>query len=151
MCAHSLSWLRWAALAAALLAGSAHAASDASPAEVQKFAAPAAGGEALGLLQLTGSLLTVLAVVFAVAWAMRRLQLTGRTQPGQLQVLAQLPLGARERAVLVQVGPRQLLLGVAAGSITTLHVLDEPLVMTEAHSSAGVDFRAVLLRSLGRS
>lgn len=105
----------------------------------------------MGLLQLTGSLLTVLAVVFAVAWAMRRLQLTGRTQPGQLQVLAQLPLGARERAVLVQVGPRQLLLGVAAGSITTLHVLDEPLVMTEAHSSAGVDFRAVLLRSLGRS
>lgn len=101
-------------------------------------------------MQLTGSLLMVLAVVFAAAWALRRLQLPGRALSGQLQVLAQLPLGARERAVLVQIGERQLLLGVAAGSVTTLHVLDEPLAMTEVQNT-GADFRAVLLRSLGRS
>ena len=43
-------------------------------------------------------------------------------------------MGARERIVLVQVGTKQLLLGIAPGQISTLHVLNEPLeAVSDAH------------------
>jgi flagellar protein FliO/FliZ len=65
--------------------------------------------------------------------------------------------------VLVQVGGKQLLLGVAPGRVSTLHVLDEPIaadqlktkVVATTHSSldaAGMqrpDFKSILKRSLG--
>ena len=41
-----------------------------------------------------------------------------------LAVLAQVSLGTRERAVLLRVGDRQLLVGVAPGNVRTLHVVD---------------------------
>jgi flagellar protein FliO/FliZ len=67
-------------------------------------------------------------------------------------------VGAKERAVLVQVGRQQLLLGVAPGRVNTLHVLTEPVTTTPAGppaSSDGTDpaarpdFKAILKRSLG--
>lgn len=132
-----------------LLVASVQADTDPATVAAPPFTA-SGGGEAVGLLQLTGSLLLVLAVVFAVAWALRRLQLPGRIDSRHLQILAQLPLGARERAVLIQVGDKHLLLGVAAGSVTTLHVLDTPVSMPDTGEHT-VDFKAVLLRSLGRA
>ncbi|EQD42713.1 Flagellar biosynthesis protein, FliO, partial [mine drainage metagenome] len=44
-------------------------------------------------------------------------------RPGALEILASMPLGAKERAVLVKVGDAQILLGVAPGQVNTLHVL----------------------------
>ena len=85
-----------------------------------------------GLAQVGGGLLLVIALIGFLAWLLRRL---GRVQGGAaggLRVLGGLSLGARERVVLIQVGGRQLLLGVAPGRVQTLHVLDEPL--PEAHS-----------------
>jgi flagellar protein FliO/FliZ len=40
-------------------------------------------------------------------------------------------LGTRERAVLLQVGDQQLVVGVAPGRVQTLHVLDKPLSMED--------------------
>lgn len=83
-----------------------------------------AGG---GLLQMVFGLAAVLALIVALAWAVRRF---GRVQPlpaGALRVLGGLSLGARERLVLVKVGEAQLLLGVAPGRVQTLHVLAEPI------------------------
>jgi flagellar protein FliO/FliZ len=66
--------------------------------------------------------------------------------------------------VLVQVGGKQLLLGVAPGRVNTLHVLDEPIATDQlkARASAATpqadsadgspqrpDFKAILKRSLG--
>lgn len=100
----------------------------------EPFAAPKAA-EAVttttagGLAQVTISLLLVLGAVFAAAWAMRRLRRFGRVAPGAIEVVANIALGQKERAVLVQVGKQQLLLGVASGSVTTLHVLPEPIAV----------------------
>jgi flagellar biogenesis protein FliO len=67
--------------------------------------------------------------------------------------------------VLVQVGNQQLLLGVAAGSVTTLHVLAEPIAVapptsflkkSDSSNPASVtpvpphlQFKEILKRSLG--
>lgn len=77
--------------------------------------------------QLLLGLLLVVSLIFALAWAFRRANLV----PGQgsgMRVIASLALGARERAVLVQCGDKQLLLGVAPGSVQLLAQYDEPVI-----------------------
>jgi flagellar protein FliO/FliZ len=113
---------------------------------------------AASLAQVTLSLVLVLAAIFAAAWVVRRLRNFGKLGPGAIEILADVAVGAKERAVLVQVGRQQLLLGVAPGRVNTLHVLTEPVTTAPAGppaSSDGADpaappdFKAILKRSLG--
>ena len=121
------------------------------------FAAPAAAGSlpasgASGIGQVTVALLLVLAAVFAAAWLMRRLRNLAGGDASSIQVISQVALGARERAVIVKVGSTQLLLGVAQGQVSLLHVLPEDI--SSPPSVGGVvtkpNFAALLKRSLGR-
>ncbi len=140
------------------------AAFAAEPFAAPRAAEPVATSPAAGLVQVTFSLLLVLAAVFAAAWAVRRLKGFGRLGPGAIEVIADVALGPKERAVLVQVGKQQLLLGVAAGNVSTLHVLTEPVTLNqkmpvlgqaEAQQSAStpipphLQFKTILKRSLG--
>jgi len=110
------------------------------------------------LVQVTISLLLVLAAVFAAGWVTRKVRGFGRLQSDAVTILADLPLGAKERAVLLQVGSQQVLIGVAPGRVNTLHVLSEPVSTNPPPSSGSVvvtadgerpDFKAILKRSLG--
>jgi flagellar protein FliO/FliZ len=127
------------------------------------FAAPStatstapSGVASLG--QVTLALALVLAVIFVAAWLLRRVRGFGRTGAGALDVLADLPVGQKERAVLIRVGTTQVLLGVAPGRVTTLHVLTEPVNVTPptAGGTGGPgnpqrpDFKALLMKSLGK-
>ncbi|HEY6482528.1 MAG TPA: flagellar biosynthetic protein FliO [Steroidobacteraceae bacterium] len=129
----------------------------AAPAAARAFAAPQAAGQispaaTVGLGQVTLALLAVLAAVFAVAWLVRRVRGFGNRVGTAIDVLAEIPLGPKERAVLLKVGQAQILLGVAPGRVSTLHVLAEPLDLTRP-AAASMDrptFRALMLRSLGK-
>jgi flagellar protein FliO/FliZ len=146
-----------AAALAARVAGAASAGAAALPA-ARPFAAPEiAGGPPTaalgGLGEVTLALVVVLAAIFALAWLARRLRVVAG-RGGPLAVLAEVRLGPKERAVLVKVGAAQLLVGVAQGQVNTLHVLAEPVDVTGAGAREAADrpnFRAVLLRSLGKS
>jgi len=133
----------------------------------QPFAAPetakaVSAGPAAGLAQVTLSLMLVLAAVFAAAWVVRRLRNFGRPGAGAINIIADVALGTKERAVLIQVGAQQLLLGVAPGQVNTLHVLAEPVRTNDAQRGGGgdeispsspssprPDFKSILKRSLG--
>lgn len=118
-----LNW-RWAAAGAWVLACRGWAA--VAPA----LPAPRVGSDLVagpGLGQMALGLLTVLALIFALAWAVRRFGRVQSLPTGALRVLGGLSLGTRERLVLVKVGNAQLLLGVAPGRVQTLHVLAEPI------------------------
>ncbi len=130
----------------------------ASPEVAERVATPGAGS----LAQVTLSLVLVLAAVFAAAWLVRRLKTLGKFSSGPIEIIADVAVGAKERAVLVQVGGKQLLLGVAPGRVSTLHVLDEPIAadqlkarapmaptMTDVTGAQRPDFKAILKRSLG--
>ncbi len=75
--------------------------------------------------QLLASLALVLAVIVALGWLSRRLHRLQPRRGRSLQVLDVLPVGARERVALVQVGGTQLVLGLAPGRVQTLHVLGD--------------------------
>ncbi|MGC8520812.1 MAG: flagellar biosynthetic protein FliO [Steroidobacteraceae bacterium] len=122
------------------------------------FAAPTAGSaapavSASGLASVTFALLAILAAIFLLAWLARRLRVLGNRAAGALEILASMPLGAKERAVLVKVGDAQILLGVAPGQVNTLHVLAQPLELGKPAGDAAAarpSFSALLKRSLGK-
>ena len=133
----------------------------------QPFAAPetakaVSSSPAAGLAQVTLSLMLVLAAVFAAAWIVRRMRNFGRPGAGAINIIADVALGQKERAVLIQVGAQQLLVGVAPGRVNTLHVLAEPVLTNDAQRGGGgdgisppsspspmPDFKSILKRSLG--
>ncbi len=117
-------------------------------------AAPGAGQAAGGVASVTFALLVVLAAIFAFAWLARRLRGFGNRSGNALDVIAEMPLGPKERAVLLRVGAEQILIGVAPGRVSALHVLREPVDLAKSAApsapSERPSFRALLKRSLGK-
>jgi flagellar protein FliO/FliZ len=124
------------------------------------FAAPETAASlpttgASGIGQVTLALIVVLAAVFAAAWLMRKLRTVASGGATAIEIVSQVALGARERAVIVKVGQTQLLLGVAQGQVSLLHVLPEGTTLPPA-ATAAVDaaqrptFASLLKKSLGR-
>ncbi len=79
---------------------------------------------------LAVSLVFILCLILLCAWLVKRV--SGITHAGSqhLKVLGALSVGNKERALLISAGDKQLLLGVATGSVSLLHVFDEPVVST---------------------
>jgi flagellar protein FliO/FliZ len=133
-------------------------ADTAQPATGHPFAAPQftsqpATPSVTGLGQVTFALIVVLGTVFAIAWAVRRMRGFGNRVGSAIDVIADIPLGQKERAVLLKIGQTQILVGVAPGQVNTLHVLTEPIDLTKP--TAGSDdgrptFKSLMLRSLGK-
>lgn len=147
--------------AAGLVRAASAAATAAAAAGGTPFASPA--HEALpstagGLVRVLLALMLVLAAIFTAAWVSRRMRGAGGVRSSNLDVLAQLPLGPRERAVLIRVGERQLLIGVTSGCIRTLHVLEPATGAADAGAAVAAaadvlqrpSFKALLLKSLGK-
>jgi flagellar protein FliO/FliZ len=87
-------------------------------------------------------LLIVLGVFFLCVWGLRKAAgfSGGTPYAGKMRVLGGVALGMREKVVLLQVGAKQLVLGVTPGRIETLHVLEgEDRVLKEEHPSSGSD------------
>jgi flagellar protein FliO/FliZ len=78
---------------------------------------------ATSLTPLLLALLLVLALIPAAAWLLRRVGLAQPNSAAGLRVVAQVPLGPRERVVIIEVADRRWLLGVGAAGITRLGTL----------------------------
>lgn len=87
---------------------------------------------AMNLLQTALALMLVVVCIVLVGWLLKRSNQFNSAANGQLTILASIPLGTRERAVLVQLGDEQLLLGVTPQQINTLCKLDTPIKMDAA-------------------
>jgi flagellar protein FliO/FliZ len=127
----------------------------ASAADALPFAAPAvqsATTPVIGTLRVAVAMMVVLAAVLAAAWLTRRLRGASGGSATGLEVVAQVSLGTRERAVLLKVGDRQLLLGVAPGNVRTLHVLDSinGAATPEPSNATAPGFKSLLMKSLGQ-
>ena len=98
------------------------------------------------LLETLLGLFIVLGCIAFLAWLLRR---TGRFQTtanGEMTIITSLALGPRERAVLLQVGEQQILVGVTAQNVQTLHVLETPVNTKDTQIS--VSFAEKLKQSM---
>jgi flagellar protein FliO/FliZ len=143
----------WAGLALSFVATFVRAAEPFAAPKPAETVDPTSAGS---LAQVTLSLILVLAAVFGAAWVMRKLRTFGKFGAGAIEIVADIAVGTKERAVLVQVGKQQILLGVAPGRVNTLHVLSEPVQTPPTPPAPGAgptqptpDFKAILKRSLG--
>lgn len=108
--------------------------------QTQKAVAQVSGDAAGHLIQVTLGLVAVLGLIFGAAWFVKRYSVLPGAAGSAMRVVSVLPMGQREKLVLVQLGEQQLLLGVAPGRISTLHVLEEPLEALKADSVAAGSF-----------
>ncbi len=77
------------------------------------------------------SLLMVLAVIIISALILKRFNLI-QSNHSELKIVTSLPLSTKEKLVVVQVGKKQLLLGVTAQQINLLESLNEPLELSKS-------------------
>ena len=97
------------------------------------------------LVQVFGALLLVFGCLFGLAFLLRRFNSLAVSDRKSIKVLGAVKVGTREKLLLVAAGGQQLLLGVAAGSVRTLYVFDQPLDdVTAVHSGARGDFAPLL-------
>lgn len=69
-------------------------------------------------------LVIVLCLLFSCLWLMRKMGALPVNPKENMKVLAGLSLGMREKLILVQLGEKQLVLGVTPGKIEKLLVLE---------------------------
>ncbi|PKF51785.1 flagellar biosynthetic protein FliO [Enterovibrio nigricans] len=74
------------------------------------------------------ALLFVIGLIFALAWLLKRMQVPSMMgSKSGLKVISQLPLGQKERVVVLDVNGEQVLVGVTANQITLIKSLDKPM------------------------
>jgi len=96
-------------------------------------------------------LLIVLCVFFLCVWGVRKLGGLTVSSAEKMRVVGGLSLGLREKIILLQVGKKQLILGVTPGRIKTLHVLEggDCLIKEETMSAtAETGFAQKLLQAI---
>jgi flagellar protein FliO/FliZ len=103
-------------------------------------AAAAPGAVSGQITSVVIATLSVLAVIAAAAWLLKRLTPRSYGASGALRVIAAAAVGQRERVVVVEVGSTWLVVGVAPGSVSALHQMprDEaagPALVTAGASS----------------
>jgi len=76
-----------------------------------------------GLLNAALALALVIGLIYALAWLLRRLPGHHLRSNDGLRIISSIPLGNKERAVLLEVNGETLLLGVAPGAVSLLHPL----------------------------
>lgn len=98
--------------------------------------APAAAAEGLSLAgsvaQMILGLGLVLALLFGALLLIKRLSLPRGPAASSLRVVGAAAVGPRERVVLVEVGDKVLVLGVAQGQVESLHTFDAADFPSEA-------------------
>lgn len=133
-----------------LLLGAGLAPLSAVAAEVTTQAAPVSSTSMSGqLAQLLLGLLLVIGVIFLMAWLLRRVQQIVPRGGQVIKIIATQALGPRDRLLLVQVGSEQILLGLSPGTITSLHVMNEPVHLPDAEP-ASTEFAQRLMELLGK-
>lgn len=98
-------------------------------------------------LQMVLGLFLVLAVIFGLAWLIRRMGQFAGPANAQVKVLGGVNVGQREKVIVIQIADTQLVVGVAPGQVNTLHVFDEPVLVNQG-KPASESFAARLQSAL---
>jgi flagellar protein FliO/FliZ len=94
-------------------------------------ALPAGGSE---ILSFAASLLVVLATIVVLGWLYSRSKTFGGGNSDVINIIASRAIGNKERLFVVEVAGKQLLVGMTAAQVQTLHVFDAPVLSMPAAS-----------------
>lgn len=118
----------------------------AAPAAEQSAAGAGVGGESIVTMAL--SLVTVLVIIFLLAWLMKRFQPMARSTHG-LRMKGALGLGQKERIIAVEAGSQILIIGVTANQISLLKEISKEewqATAAEGQETLAPSFKSLLGR-----
>lgn len=99
---------------------------------------------------MVSGLLFLLVLVLGAGWLVKRSGgMPALRGGGAIKIVAALPLGPRERVVLIEMSGQQWLLGVSGGSVNVLHHFEQPIVPGSADDFAG-KLRQFLPQAVGK-
>lgn len=113
-------------------------------AAVERQAGTAGLFDSAYIFQVLGSLLLVFGCIFGLVFLLRKMNGFPLASGAPIRVVASARVGSREKIILLEAGEQQLLVGVAAGNVRTLHVLDQPLAGDATTRSKTADFASLL-------
>ena len=118
--------------------------------QVEEQAGPVLSSEGQ-LAKITLALVFVLGLIYFLAWLVRRNQGIRNLVGQPFKTLAMSPVGPKEKIALIEIGGKQILLGITASNINTLATFDEPVM--EVKDKAETDFAKKLkeIMSHGRA
>jgi flagellar protein FliO/FliZ len=100
------------------------------------------------LLQVFIGLVAVLLLIFATAWAAKRLGVARGGSSNLLQVIGSTAVGTRERVVVVEIGDNWLVVGVTPGSVNALLTLPRgetvPTTTAAPHASFAANLKQLI-------
>lgn len=101
------------------------------------------GMNAMNIMNVFGSLIIVLGLLFGLAWLYKKLAIK---LPGSshIKIVSSVMLGPRERLLVIEVQGKQRVLGVTANQINMLFELDQPLVDDPAAPDWRTQFQALI-------
>ena len=97
-------------------------------------------------------LIAVIALIFILAALTKKMKLMQSFTTGhQIKNLASLALTNREKVCLIEVGGKQLLIGIAPGQVSSLHIFDESIQISSTDSASEKEnvFSTHLKKALG--
>ncbi len=92
------------------------------------------------LIQVTLALAGVLVLIYGLAWLIKRSRGIQGVSQLHIKTVAVMPMGVKEKIVLIEVAGKQILLGMTAQNINTLATFDEPIIDTEKKSNTSKSF-----------
>jgi flagellar protein FliO/FliZ len=101
------------------------------------------------VLSLVTSLIVVIGAILFVGWLYSRMRGVNLNASKVIDVLAAQALGPKEKIVVVQIGNKQIAVGMTPSSLQTLHVFDEPVIQPSEGITAA-SFSDRLRNALGR-
>ncbi|MCB5183771.1 flagellar biosynthetic protein FliO [Methylobacillus gramineus] len=107
------------------------------------------------LLRMIVGLALVLGVMVAIAWLVKRLTPGISQQQSVVRIVGGVSVGSREKVVVVQVADRWIVVGVAAGQVSSLANLEagadiSAIVAEQGPVTPGIPFSAWLKKSMSR-
>jgi len=81
------------------------------------------------VLNMGVSMLFVVAIIVVLGWLYSRSRFVGSGSSEAINVVATRALGPKERLLIVEVADQQLLVGMTASAMQTLHVFDKPIAI----------------------
>ncbi|WP_263081655.1 flagellar biosynthetic protein FliO [Endozoicomonas sp. Mp262] len=106
----------------------------------------------MSAMQVITPLLLVIALIFLLAWLVKKVN-PGQTAMGKdIMVIASTPVSNQARLCLVRVGGKDILVGVTAQQVTRIETFNEPVVDQPANSSPhdlSQQFRKLMKRDKG--
>lgn len=120
----------------------------------QEMVTAVGNNNAAYITKVFSGLVLVVALILVIAWLVRRFGQGTLLSGSNMKLISSMALGAKEKVVVVEIGERQLLLGVTSHSIQTLHKFETPLPKRDVKpidEEDNFDFRSKIQEILSKN